>query len=738
MRLAVPVLLLAAPLQAQVRGVELFQLMSREPLTRTTGPTRLPWIPGGGYLESVADSATGGRAFYRVDPASQQRAPLFDAAPVTRLLAEYAKVSGQETKTLPFTVFTWELDGKAIGWSGGSGRFVYDLASGVLRQLIVPARTGPLDPSALAPGAWSPDFRHYAFVRDYDNLWLFDPATGREERVGVGTSEDNLIGFLEAGPWYVWSPDSRHIAYLRASQSGTPYPILHSLPRAATVETFTYPFATDSTPRLELWVFDLATRQQVKVAESTVETPFIRDIIWLPDGAEVVFQRIDRWISRRELVAADPVTGRTRSVLVDADSTFLNPEHNFRVLADGKRFLWSSERTGWRHIYLYELSGRLLRPLTSGAWETSDVLGVDEAGGWVYFTATASLGLDRGVLYRVKLDGTGLARLTPDEGTHTVSLDATLRYFTDDWSSVSAARTVVLRSADGKLVRPMASTNTDRVTELGLEPPELLSVTGADGQTILSGILFKPADFDPAKRYPVVVSVYGGPHSKQVRDVYETTGFRARLAQLGFLVAEFDARGTPFRGKQFQSGNYLRLGQVDVDDQAAAMRELARRPYVDGTRVGVTGISHGGYLTLMMLLRYPDVFQVGVAGAPLTDLRNGPRLYIGRVMRTPDANPEGYARGDALALAGTLRGRLLIQHGTNDRNAVLGNTLQFVRKAVDAGRPVDLMIYPDGVHVLTGKDAVHGMKTTIAYFLEHLKPEGWERSLAVVWGPPQQ
>jgi dipeptidyl-peptidase-4 len=706
--------------------------MGREPLARTTGTTRLQWIPGGGYLESAPDSVTG-RMFFRVDPASGRRTRLFDAKTTAALLAAWSRETGTDAKQFPFAVFTWEQDGKAIGWGGGSGRFVFDLARGTLKALRTPARTGPLDASALAPGAWSPDYSRYAFVRDYDHLWLFDPATGREDLLGPGTSEDNLIGFLEAGPWYVWSPDSRYIAYLKATQSGTRYPITHSVPQHATVEWFKYPFTTDSTPTLELWVADAATRQSVKVTTTTVENPFIRDIIWLPSSREVTYQVYDRWISRRELMAADPATGRSRSILVDADSAYLNPEHNFRVLADGKRFLWSSERTGWRHIYLYDLAGREIRPLTSGEWETMEVVAVDEPQGWVYFTAAARAGLDRH-FHRVKLDGTGLTRLTPEDGFHLVSIDATAKFFTDDWQSLSAPRSVVLRSADGKAIRELASTSTDRVAELGLKDPELLTFKGGDGTTDIHGVLFKPADFDPAKSYPVIVSVYGGPHSKQVRNTYETTDFRARLAQLGFLVAEFDARGTPERGKRFQAGNYLRLGEADVDDQAAAMRELAKRPYVDRTRVGATGISHGGYMTIMMLLRYPEVFQVGVAGAPITDLRNGPRLYIGRVMRTPDANAEGYAKGDAVALAGTLTGRLLIHHGTNDRNAVLGNTMQFVRKAVDAGRPVDLMVYPDGVHVLTGKDGVHGMKKTVAYFLEHLRPEGWEANLKSVWG----
>jgi len=718
-----------------VRGVELFQLMSREPLARTTGTTRLQWLPVGmGYLESELDSA-GGRAFYKVNPATGARAPLFDPVTTARIASEYARLTGRAAKGLPFNDFTFEWGTRAIQFAAGGDRFLYELERRELRRLLLPKQTGPLDPGTSAPGVFSPNFNYYAFIRDYDNLFLCDTRTGQEQRLTTGTSEDNLVGFLDAGPWFVWSPDSRRIAYLKADQRGIyKYPILRSLDRQAAVEFFRYPFTTDSNPALELNVVDIDTKQVTRIASSTEVMPFIRDLTWLSDGSELTFQLVNQWESRLELKAADPKTGQARTLLVDDDSTYLNPLHNFRQLKDGKRFTWSSERTGWRHIYLYDLEGKLLKQLTSGEWETAEIATIDKAGGCVYFSAYANLGMDRQFL-RVKLDGTGLARLTPEDGYHGVSMDPGAKYYTDDFSSLKTPRTVTLHGNDGRLIRPLAATNVERVAQLGLTAPELLTLKAADGTTEVNGLLFKPADFDPGKRYPVIVSVYGGPHSKQNRNTYETTDFRARMAQLGFLVVEFDVRGTPYRGKRFQGGNYLKLGQVDVDDQAAAMRQLAARPYVDSTRVGVTGISHGGYMTLMMVLRYPDVFQVGAAGAPLTDVSNGPRQYIGRFMRTPQANPDGYAKANVLAYAGNLKGRLLIYHGTNDRNAVLTNTMQLVRKFVELGKPVDMMIYPDGVHVLQGRDGVHGMKTMISYFLEHLKPEGWQRSLAALWSP---
>ncbi len=633
---------------------------------------------------------------------------------------------------LPFARFDFERRGTAIRFESGGRPYLFATDSLVLHRLAVPEKVGPLDEATAEPGKYSPTLRHYAFIRDYDNLFLLDTETGAEEPVARGTSEDNILGFLGAGPWFVWSPDGRRIAYLKADQRAFHrYPILRDLDRKATVEFFRYPFTMDPDPPLELHIYDVGTKQDVIVAESSPAMPFIRDLEWVPDGSELTYQVVSRFENRLELKGFVPRTAASRTWLVDTSTTYLDPPNNFRILADG-RFLWSSERSGWRHLELYDRSGRKLRQLTSGEWSVAEVLGLDEKAGVVYFTGVTNLGLEQH-LFRVRLDGSGLTQVTRDSGWHEVSVSPDLVAFVDRHSSLRAPPSVTMRAIDGAALRTMGTSDPARLTALGLAAPELLTLVGADGLTPVQGLLFRPVDFDSTKRYPVIVSVYGGPHTKAIRDRFETTDFRSALAQLGFLVFEVDGRGTLGRGKAFQAGNYLQMGQVDVDDQAAAMRQLGRRPYVDSTRVGVTGISHGGYLTLMMVLRYPDVFQVGVSGAPVTDLRNGPRQYIGRIMRTPDANAIGYEKGDVLGLAGTLRSRLLIYYGTNDHSAVVTNTMQLARKLIDAGRPFDMAVYPNGDHVLGGADGIHGLKTVVSYFLEHLRPEGWEATRAALW-----
>ena len=693
---------------------------------RTGGTRAVRWLPGSlGYVDETRDSA-GALTFVRVDPVTGKRSPVFAEAALAKLKGEFPGPG------LPFRRFDAERGGAAIRFEAEGRPYLFAVDSLVLHRLAVPARVGPLGLAETEAGTYSPDYRHYAFIRDYDNLYLLDTATGTDEPIARGTSEDNLIGFLGAGPWFVWSPDGKRIAYLKADQRAFhQYPVLRDLDRKATVEFFRYPFTVDPDPPLELHVFDLGTKRDLLVERSSPAVPFIRDLEWVPDGSELTYQTVSRFENRLELKGFGVASGTSRTWLVDSSATYLDPPNNFRVLADG-RFLWSSEQSGWRHLYLYDRQGRQLRQLTTGEWVVGEVAGIDEKRGTVYFAGVTHLGLEQH-LFRVRLDGTGLTQLTAEPGWHDASVSPDLAAFVDRHSSLAAAPSAAMRAIDGKLLRVMASSDTTKLSELGLKPPELVTLRAADGVTPLQGLLFRPADFDPAKRYPVVVSIYGGPHTKAIRDQFETTDFRAALAQLGFLVFEVDARGTLGRGKAFQAGNYLRVGQVDVDDQAAAVRQLRTRPYVDSTRVGVTGISHGGYLTLMMVLRYPDVFQVGVAAAPMTDLRNGPRQYIGRIMRTPDANPDGYAEGDALTLAAGLRSRLLISYGTDDHNAVVANTMQFAKRLIDAGRPFDVAVYPKGSHVLAGADAIHGMKTTVSYFLEHLRPEGWEASRAALW-----
>jgi len=724
---------LAAEPVAQPRGYQLFELMGSSSLARTTGTTSVRWLPKGlGYLEKGVDSASGKRTFYRVDPEEGRRRPLFDEATLTRIGTAFNELTGVAVSGIPFRDFEFASNGEALRFERDGKKFVYWLERQRMLQLQIP----DVPPLALTlqaeGGTLSPDFETFIYIKDND-LHQVDARTGHQTPLTSAGQEAVTIGFLGSGDGFVTSPDSKKTAYIRADQrTSFRYPVADLGEMKEELEYVRYPFVGEPNPKITLHVVDLKSHERHTIADNKTGNGYIRDIVWRPDASEIFFQQVNRQLNRLQLKAAHPNTGEVRTVLVEEEQTFLDSPFNFRFIERGQHFLWSSERSGWRHLYVYDLEGNVVRQLTSGGWEVGEILHIVEQQQWIYFYGFTNRGLDRH-LFRIKFGGTDLSRLTQSPGVHTISIDPAGSYYLDDFSSLESPRSVAIHQIDGRFIRSVASTNIDRVQDLGLRAPELRTIKAADGKTLLSGLMFKPVDFDPQKRYPLLVHVYGGTHSKENWNAYQTTAYLAREAQLGFIVWQLDARGTPFRGKAFQSANYLKLGQCEVDDQAEAVRQLSELPYIDGSRVGVTGLSHGGYMTLMMLLRHPEVFHVGVAGAPLTDLRFGPAQYIERVMRLPQENPEGYLQGSPTTHAKNLKGKLLVYHGTNDHNALLLNTTQFVQKLINAQRPVDMMIYPSGVHVLRGNNALHQYKTQISYFLTHLQPEGWAEALESVW-----
>ncbi len=278
---------------------------------------------------------------------------------------------------------------------------------------------------------------------------------------------------------------------------------------------------------------------------------------------------------------------------------------------------------------------------------------------------------------------------------------------------------------DGTTVRNLMRTDTSKLDELGLEPPELVTFKAADGITDLHGILYKPAGYNPDMAYPLLVPVYGGPYSKAVSNSYLNGSGDQRMAQLGYMVWRADNRGLTRRGKLFENMTYLKLGQIDLDDQAAGVRQISQRPYVDGGRVGIYGGSYGGYMTTMALVKYPDVFHVGVAAAPVTDWRNYDTIYTERYMRTPQENPEGYDLGATMPFANQLTGKLLIAHGSIDNNVNPTNTLQMINALVEAGKRFDMMYYPQNRHGFRGAAGRHFSEMRLEYFLEHLDPPAW-------------
>jgi dipeptidyl-peptidase 4 len=557
-----------------------------------------------------------------------------------------------------------------------------------------------LDPQLSADG------RRLAFVRDGD-LYALDVDTQEERRLTTGAREGVTSGLAEyiaqeemdrrSGFW--WSPDGSRIAYAQVDETGIPiYPIVHQGSDTWDVETHRYPFAGGPNARVRLGVIPAAGGETtwLDIAKAG-EDFYLARVRFGPDQALYV-QVESRDQKTLRLLRFDAAGLRATALLEERSDTWINLGDDFRPLEKGG-FLWSSERSGWKHLELRSPDGSLKHPLTSGSWSVDRLEGIDEKHGLVYFTAARETPLEKN-LFRVPLRGGEPERLTPDAGFHAVVASPDGSHFVDTHDSVRTPPVVTLRTSQGRAVRTIEANDDPEVRALGLAPPELVSLRGPGG-TLLYGAIFKPPDLAPGRRCAALVRVYGGPTAQTVKDSWELTqDLRAQnLARQGYVVFRLDNRGSPRRGRAFEDAVYRHLGSVEVEDQIAGARWLAALPYVDGDRIGIYGWSYGGYMAALAVLEAPDLFRAAVAGAPVTDWDGYDTHYTERYMGTPKDNADGYKASSVLPLAGSLRNPLLIIHGMSDENVHFRHTARLLNVLNAAHRPYDLLIFPDERHL---------------------------------------
>jgi len=426
----------------------------------------------------------------------------------------------------------------------------------------------------------------------------------------------------------------------------------------------------------------------------------------------VLIRRTNRRQNAMELAACDPETTKCRVVVREEwPASWVENSPTMRFLADGKRFIWASERTGFRNYYLYDLSGKLLATLTNHPFEVGPIVMVDEKGGFLWYMARSGDNHMKLQLHRVRLDGRGDRRLTDPRFHHTVMVAPDGRHFVDVAQTHDTPPVTRLMDANGKVVAELAKSDMTKFEQLGLHRVELFTFTAADGVTELHGMLHRPSNFDPNRKWPVLVSVYAGPGTNGAR---ETFMLPDPLTEFGFLVVTLDARSAGGRGKRFLDAIYQKLGQVEIDDLAAGVKALRERPYVDGDRVGIFGTSYGGYAAAMALVRYPDVFHAASASSPVTDWRNYDTIYTERYMWTPQGNPEGYEAGSVMKYVDRLRGRLMIYYGTADNNVHPSNAMQLIDALQRAGKSFEVQVGPDRGHTSINRERM------MEFFIENL------------------
>jgi dipeptidyl-peptidase-4 len=633
---------------------------------------------------------------------------------------------------------TWAEDGRTFRYSQGGQQYEYEVASGEVRSVpgAAPSTQGRFRRgNRPARGrqydsAMSPDSTLRAFYR-HRNLYISAPDGSNEIAVTTEGNEEDRTKF-GTGSWVYgeelnqitamwWSPDGSKLAYYGFDESPVLdyYLQMDQTQIQSSLDIEAYPKAGAPNPVVTLFVYDLATGSSVEIDVRDGQ-PFTNDVVghyvyrveWSPDGSELTLHRTNRRQNINEFAACGPTTGRCRVIVREEwpDSWVMNHPPR-RYLSDGQRFLWISERTGFRNIFLYNLSGELLATVTNHDFEVANIIRVDEEAGLVYYMARDGDNHMKMQLHRVGLDGTGDVRLTDPAFNHSVSLSPDGGHFVDVAQTHDIPPFTRLMDSEGRVVAELAESDLGRFEELGLQKVEMFTFTGADGVTRLHGMLHKPSDFDPKEDYPILVSVYAGPGSNGAR---ETFTLPTPLTEFGFLVVSMDSRSAGGRGKRFLDAIYQKLSTGEIDDQAAGIRALWDRPYVSPGRAGIFGTSYGGTASAMALLRHPDVFKAASASSAVTDWRNYDSIYTERYMWIPQENEEGYDAGSAMNYAEELEGDLMLFFGTADNNVHPSNTLQFIAALQEAGKHFEVQVGPDRGHAGINRDRM------MEFFIESL------------------
>jgi len=584
---------------------------------------------------------------------------------------------------------------------------------------------------------FSPDGTKVAFVRK-NNLFIIDLTTNNEVQI---TTDGKFNAIINGAPDWVyeeefsfskafeWSPDSKYLAYIRFDETNVPLysmtmfagaaPVLEQNKLYPSVSSFKYPKAGEPNSVVSVHAYDLGNTSTRTIDIGTETDIYIPRIRFTQDPSKLAILRLNRHQNKLEILFANPGNGQSKSIYSEENKYYIDEQQfdALQFLSDQKHFCITSERDGWNHIYLYDMEGKLVRQVTSGNWDVTDFLGFDAVTKRFFYVSAETSPLRRNV-YSITFDGKKKVRLTPGEGTNTPSFSTSFNYFINNFSSVSTPRQVTLNDANGKQIRILEN-NKALITKLNdykFNDKEFFTFTTTQGVT-LNGWMIRPIDFNPAKKYPVLMTQYSGPNSQQVVDSWSMS-WNDYLAQQGFVVACIDPRGTAARGEEFRKMTYLQLGKYETQDQIEAAKYIGGLPYVDKDRIGIWGWSYGGFISCSCMVNGNGIFKAGIAVAPVTNWRFYDNIYTERFMRTPAENPKGYDDNSPLTYAANLQGKFLICHGTADDNVHTQNTYEFTEKLVQANKQFEMQLYTNRNHNIRGGNTSMHLYTRMTDFLK--------------------
>ncbi len=687
----------------------------------------IAWTPDSKQLSYFETKGAGKEAkteLWVMDVATGQRRALLSADKLESVLPADSEKTTQATglgRHAP-AEYQWAPGGGALLFQGATSLAWFDAKTQAARTLVS-GKESIADPKI------SPDSRYVSFVRNH-NLWLVSVADGKERALTQGGTEEIRKGELDwvypeeleilTAHW--WAPDSSAIAYLEMDERKVAkYPLVDFSSPSGEADEERYPPAGGANPAVRVFVAQLSGGEPRAMDTGENADVYIARVNWLTDSKHIAIQRLNRQQTVLDLLVADAASGETRTVLTEKDQYWINISNDLRFLKDGKRFLLSSERSGYRHLYLYDLEGKELAQLTKGEWEVSAVDAVDEAKGLVYFTGTAKSPLERH-LYRVSLEGSAVSRITIHNGTHEVNMAPDASAFVDTYSDSLTPPRQDLARADGSLLRVINENKVAELADYHLSAPQFVSVKTHDGVQ-LNAVMIKSPDFDATRKYPVLVYTYGGPHAQVVVNQWTGNTFlwHELMAQKGYIVFALDNRGSAGRGHVFEEPVHYRLGAQELSDQRDGVAYLKSLPFVDAGRIGIWGWSYGGHMTLHAMFEAPEDFKVGFAGGPVTDWHFYDSIYTERYLGLLPQNEEAYRSSSPIDRAEGLKGKLLIAHGTGDDNVHFANTLSLINKLIELGKYVEVMPFPGRGHGVSDP-AAHKvlMNRVTQFFLDNL------------------
>ncbi len=569
-----------------------------------------------------------------------------------------------------------------------------------------------------------------AFTRG-NNLYLL--LEGGKE---IAVTRDSLVGIVNGQTVHrsefgiykgtFWSPENHYLAFYRKDERMvTDYPYVDFTTRPAQAKPAKYPMAGMKNHIVSIGIYDIRTGTTTWLQTGEPKDQYLTNLTWSPDEKYLYVAHVNRDQNHMRLIQYDVATGKAVNTLFEeTDAKYTEPLTGlFFIHKDPRRFLWLSRRDGWNHLYLYRSDGQLMKQLTKGEWEITRVHGFDKNGANVFFTAAKESPIHRD-LYRVNLRNGKLTRLSSGNGTHRVALSSSGKFFLDIFTNLTNPGITTLFSTSGKQIRNLL-TSPNPLKGYRIGRGSILPLEMKDG-TVLYSRLILPPDFDPARRYPLIVYVYGGPHSQLVRDTW-LGGYGSwmlwlyYLANQGYVVFTVDNHGTSYRGKAFEQATFRHLGTVEINDQLAALKQLIQtHPYIDTTRIGVIGWSYGGFMATSLKLRAPEVFKAAIGGAPVIDWKYYETVYTERYMDTPETNPDGYKESSTLSYVDSLKGKLFLIQGTSDNVVMWQHTILFVNAAIKAGKQLDYFIYPGHKHGIVGKDRFHLLQRMTMWFEKNL------------------